>query len=185
MNNHIQILINKYKNSIKECKKDIYKVVDYLKENLNIIDVDVIGNEENQMYYNTQIEKAKINAFNSISNLKIDFDCTNLWNNKDMFIKKINNANKKFEYKDLDVLLFEVYKDLKSEKYYKEFIEDGVIPEKIIVMVEIKTGYIYSNNCLLYNELSVYKGVEKSDILNKTPIFIDYLSSIEKLFDNY
>lgn len=183
---HIKELVNKYKESIEGCKKNIYEVINFLKQEVNVISFDLVENEDSRRFYKKHIEDVKIYTINSTRNYNINFDCTNLWDNYEEFARRTKNIGKRFDHEDLEIILFEVVKDSKSEKYYKKHEKDIVIPKRniiipmrIVVIFEIKTEYIFSNNDFLYKELYLYRGIDEFDIENMTPLFINYLTFID------
>lgn len=157
--NNISFLKDKYKYRINECKKDVYEIINYIKKNLSVIE-----NVQNEKLYLNEVEFTKINSLSS-------------WRNIEM----------KYKYNDLNVIAFEIIKDSKSEIYYKSHSKDVitpkgniVIPNRIIIILETKTEYIYCNNDLLYKDLKIYQGISENDIINETPQLITYLKILDE-----
>lgn len=158
--NNITVLKDKYRDRIHVCKKNINELVDFIKKKFNVIE-----NVELEKSYLKEVELTKINALNSWKNLK-----------------------QQYKYDDLDVIVFEIIKDDKSESYYKSHASDLVIsksnviiPNRIVVIFETKTEYIYCNNDLLNKEIMLYRGIDEDDIMNDTPQLITYLRLLEEL----
>lgn len=158
-NDNITFLKDKYKYRINKCKKDVFELINYIKKNLNVIE-----NVQNESLYLNEVEFTKINSLSSWKNIK-----------------------KNYNYNDLNVIAYEIIKDSKSEIYYKSHPKGIIIPKsnidipnRIIIILETKTEYIYCNNDLLYKDLVIYQGISENDIINETPQLITYLRLLDE-----
>jgi hypothetical protein len=92
------------------------------------------------------------------------------------------NKNKFLKYDELDILIFDIIRNTKSENYYKKAILSGALEkeELIRIIIEKKTGYIECSSQELYKELRLFQGVSQYDIENNTSVFWDYCTLLEK-----
>ena len=73
------------------------------------------------------------------------------------------NKNKFLKYDELDILIFDIIRNTKSENYYKKAILSGALEkeELIRIIIEKKTGYIECSSQELYKELRLFQGVSQ------------------------
>lgn len=154
INEYLNILKNKYKNKLFADKKSTLEIINYLKENFNVNEL-----EKDTTRYQHQIEIAKLNCINADSN------------------------KNKVNYEDLSFKTFEIIKDSLSADYYSAYDYNSSLSSilPIFLMIEINTGYLYSNSNSLMKHLILYQGISQDDIDNNTGNLILYLRLLDEI----
>jgi hypothetical protein len=154
INEYSVLLKNKYKDKIYANKKSIIDIINYINEKFNLNEI-----EKDSTRYQHQIEIAKLNCRNAES-----------------YKNKVN-------YENISIKTFEIVKDSLSADYYSTYDYNGSISSiiPIFLMIELNTGYLYSNSNDLMQHLILYQGISQTDIDNNTSNLTLYLRLLDEI----
>ncbi len=154
INQYLELLKNKHKDKIYANKKSTIDIINYINEKFNLNEME---NDSNK--YQHQIEIAKLNCMNAES-----------------YKNKVN-------YENMSIKTFEIVKDSLSADYYSTYDYNGSISSilPIFLMIELNTGYLYSNSNDLMQHLILYQGISQDDIDNNTSNLTLYLRLLDEI----
>ncbi len=154
INQYLDLLKNKHKDKIYANKKSTIDIINYINEKFNLNEME---NDSNK--YQHQIEIAKLNCMNAES-----------------YKNKVN-------YENMSIKTFEIVKDSLSADYYSTYDYNGSISSilPIFLMIELNTGYLYSNSNDLMQHLILYQGISQDDIDNNTSNLTLYLRLLDEI----
>ncbi len=154
INQYLDLLKNKHKDKIYANKKSTIDIINYINEKFNLNEME---NDSNK--YQHQIEIAKLNCMNAES-----------------YKNKVN-------YENMSIKTFEIVKDSLSADYYLTYDYNGSISSilPIFLMIELNTGYLYSNSNDLMQHLILYQGISQDDIDNNTSNLTLYLRLLDEI----
>jgi len=124
------------------------------------------------------------------ANKKSTIDIINYINEKFNLneIAKLNCMNaesykNKVNYENMSIKTFEIVKDSLSADYYSTYDYNGSISSilPIFLMIELNTGYLYSNSNDLMQHLILYQGISQDDIDNNTSNLTLYLRLLDEI----
>ncbi|MDF2872754.1 MAG: hypothetical protein K0R05_4329 [Anaerocolumna sp.] len=154
INEYLDLLKNKYKDKIYANKKSTIDIINYINEKFNLNEME---NDSNK--YQHQIEIAKLNCMN------------------------VESYKNKVNYENMSIKTFEIVKDSLSADYYSTYDYNGSISSilPIFLMIELNTGYLYSNSNDLMQHLILYQGISQDDIDNNTSNLTLYLRLLDEI----
>ncbi len=154
INQYLNLLKNKHKDKIYANRKNTIDIINYINEKFNLNEME---NDSNK--YQHQIEIAKLNCMNAES-----------------YKNKVN-------YENMSIKTFEIVKDSLSADYYSTYDYNGSISSilPIFLMIELNTGYLYSNSNDLMQHLILYQGISQDDIDNNTSNLTLYLRLLDEV----
>lgn len=154
INQYLDLLKNKHKDKIYANKKSTIDIINYINEKFNLNEME---NDSNK--YQHQIEIAKLNCMNAES-----------------YKNKVN-------YENMSIKTFEIVKDSLSADYYSTYDYNGSISSilPIFLMIELNTGYLYSNSNDLMQHLILYQGISQDDIDNNASNLTLYLRLLDEI----
>lgn len=152
MNHHFEVLKEKYKDKLYANKKTPIEIINYMKENFTLAEVDNSADR-----YQNKIEMAKVNCSN-----------TEAYRNK-------------IAIDDMDFLIYEIVKDKRSSSYYQEHEKLFLTISPISFIIETNTGYLYSNCNKLQLHMILFQGISQEDIDNDTGDLSLYLRLLDEM----
>lgn len=82
---------------------------------------------------------------------------------------------------DFEFVLYQIIENEKSNVYYDSFDLRNAGEEFIFIILERKTGYVFTNHNKLQLELVMEQGISQYDYDNETDVFVNYLSCIDRI----
>lgn len=140
----------KYKDKLYANKKNPIEIINYMKDNFTLVEVD---NRIDR--YKLTLEIAKIN-------------CSNTEAYRD-----------KIAVDDMNFLIYEIIKDERSNSYYQEHEKFFLTVEPISFLIETNTGYFYSSCNKLQRCMFLFQGISQEEIDNDTGDLSLYLRLLD------
>ncbi|MCL6479491.1 MAG: hypothetical protein K6T65_13985 [Peptococcaceae bacterium] len=146
-------LIVKYKHKIIPGEKNVDELIEYLKRKVDIVEISAT----------------------ELVNPILQFITYNV-------VHCIRNKQLKLTADELNFIAYKLIRNDKSTSYYQnDYVHVGEQEDDIIfVVLETKTGSIYSNSNKLQLELFVEQGVSQYDYDNETLMLVSYLSYLDR-----
>lgn len=154
INTYLKLLKDKHKSKLFANKKSTLEIINYIKDKFNLNEM-----EKDTIKYQQQVEIAKINCMNAES------------------------YRNRVKYEDMSITTYEIIKDSLSADFYLTYDNNSSISSilPIFLIIELNTGYFYSNSNDLMEHLILYQGISQDDIDNNTGNLTLYLRLIDKI----